>query len=116
MRFGRDWAVFVLYGTRFSHPSHQFPLSKTSQNDFLMQFQADILNIKISRPDSIETTALGVALLAGLSVKLWTSPDDFKSIIKINKLFVPSISSRNRSSLLSGWKETIAKTLTRKNK
>jgi glycerol kinase len=87
-----------------------------SQNDFLMQFQADILNIEISRPDSIETTALGVALLAGLSVKFWTSPDDFKSIIKINELFVPSISSRKRSSLLAGWEETIAKTLTRKNK
>jgi len=87
-----------------------------SQNDFLMQFQADILNIKISRPENIETTALGVALLAGLSVKFWTSPDDFKNIIKINKSFVSSINSRNRSSLLAGWKETISKTLTRKKK
>ena len=85
-----------------------------SQNDFLMQFQADILNIKISRPENIETTALGVALLAGLSVKFWTSPNDFKDIIKINKSFVSSISSKNRSSLLSGWKETISKTLTKK--
>ena len=85
-----------------------------SQNDFLMQFQADILNIKISRPENIETTALGVALLAGLSVKFWTSPNDFKNIIKINKSFVSSINSKNRSLLLAGWKETILKTLTRK--
>ena len=81
-----------------------------------MQFQADILNIKISRPENIETTALGVALLAGLSVKFWTSPNDFKNIIKINKNFVSSINSKNRSSLLSGWKETISKTLTRKKR
>ena len=87
-----------------------------SQNDFLMQFQADILNIKISRPENIETTALGVALLAGLSVKFWTSPNDFKNIIKINKSFISCINSKNRSLLLTGWKETISKTLTRKKK
>ena len=87
-----------------------------SQNDFLMQFQADILNIKIIRPENIETTALGVALLAGLYVEFWTSPNDFKNIIKINKSFVSSISSKNRSSLLLGWKETISKTLTKKKK
>ena len=85
-----------------------------SQNDFLMQFQADILNIKINRPENIETTALGVALLAGLYVEFWTSPNDFKKIIKINKSFISSINSKNRSILLAGWKETILKTLTRK--
>ena len=84
-----------------------------SQNDFLMQFQADILNIEINRPENIETTALGVALLAGLFVDFWTSPNDFKDIIKINKSFVSSIHSQNRSKLLLGWKETISKTLTR---
>jgi glycerol kinase len=87
-----------------------------SQNDFLMQFQADILNIKISRPENIETTALGVALLAGLFVEFWSSPDNFKNIVKTNKSFVPSISSKNRSLLLSGWKEAISKTLTKKSK
>jgi glycerol kinase len=84
-----------------------------SQNDFLMQFQADILNIKIRRPENIETTALGVALLAGLFVKFWDSPDDFINIVKTNKSFVSSISSKNRSLLLSGWKEAISKTLTK---
>ena len=87
-----------------------------SQNDFLMQFQADILNIKIRRPENIETTALGVALLAGLFVEFWSSPNDFKNIVKTNKSFVPSISSKNRSLLLSGWKEAISKTLTKNSK
>ena len=87
-----------------------------SQNDFLMQFQADILNIKIRRPENIETTALGVALLAGLFVKFWSSPNDFKNIVNTNKSFVSSISSKNRSLLLSGWKKSISKTLTKKSK
>jgi len=87
-----------------------------SQNDFLMQFQADILNIKIRRPENIETTALGVALLAGLFVKFWSSPNDFKNIVNTNKSFVSSISSKNRSLLLSGWKEAISKTLTKNSK
>ena len=96
-----------------SQPSILYVDGGASQNDFLMQFQADILNIKISRPENIETTSLGVALLAGLYVEFWTSPNDFKNIIKINKSFVSSINSKNRSLLLSGWKETISKTLTR---
>jgi len=87
-----------------------------SQNNFLMQFQSDILNVKINRPENIETTALGVALLAGLFVEFWSSPNDFKNIVKTNKSFASSISSKNRSLLLSGWKEAISKTITKKSK
>jgi len=81
-----------------------------------MQFQSDILNVKINRPENIETTALGVALLAGLFVEFWSSPNDFKNIVKTNKSFASSISSKNRSLLLSGWKEAISKTITKKSK
>ncbi len=84
-----------------------------TQNNFLMQFQADILNVKINRPKNIETTALGVALLAGLSVGFWNSPDEFTNIINSERLFTPSIKPEVRSSLLLGWKDAISKTITK---
>ncbi len=86
-----------------------------TQNDFLMQFQSDILDVEINRPENIETTALGAALLAGLSMKFWESPDEFKNIIKINKSFSSAINSDIRTNLLNGWKDAISRTLTKRN-
>ena len=86
-----------------------------TQNDFLMQFQSDILDVEINRPENIETTALGAALLAGLSMKFWESPDEFKNIIKINKSFTSAINSDIRTNLLNGWKDAISRTLTKRN-
>ena len=85
-----------------------------TQNDFLMQFQSDILNLNINRPENIETTALGAALLAGLAVKFWASPEDFKNIIKIDTTFTSNMSNEIRTSLLSGWEDAISRTLTEK--
>ena len=87
-----------------------------TQNDFLMQFQSDILNLNIKRPENIEITAVGAALLAGLAVKFWVSPDDFKDTIKINKSFNSSMDNIVRTSLLSGWNDAISRTLTNKGK
>ena len=87
-----------------------------TQNDFLMQFQSEILDIDINRPENIETTALGAALLAGLAVKFWDSPDDFKNIIKIDRTFTPAMNNKIRTSLLSGWQDAISRTLTNKGK
>jgi glycerol kinase len=87
-----------------------------TQNDFLMQFQSDILNLNINRPENIETTALGAALLAGLAVKFWASPEDFKNIIKIDTTFTSNMSNEIRTSLLSGWEDAISRTLTKKGK
>ena len=87
-----------------------------TQNDFLMQFQADILDFKINRPENIETTALGAALLAGLAVKFWDSPNCFKDIIKFDKTFSSNMKNESRTSLLSGWNDAISRTLTKKGK
>ena len=87
-----------------------------TQNNFLMQFQSDILNFDIKRPENIETTALGAALLAGLAVKFWASPNDFKDTIKVNKSFTPSMDNTLRTSLLLGWSDAISRTLTNKGK
>jgi len=87
-----------------------------TQNNFLMQFQSDILNLDINRPENIETTALGAALLAGLAVEFWDSPNDFKNIIKIDKTFTSTMNNKIRTSLLYGWKDAVSRTLTNKGK
>jgi glycerol kinase len=78
-------------------------------NNFLMQFQADILQINIDRPKNIESTALGAGMLAGLGVGFWKNPSELKEVRKIDKIFYPTMSEDNRTSLLSNWKSAIRK-------
>jgi len=82
-----------------------------SQNNFLMQFQADILNAKIIKPEITETTALGAAYLAGLAVGFWKDKSEIENIREIDKEFVPRISDKERESLYEGWKNAISCTL-----
>ncbi|MBU1145426.1 MAG: glycerol kinase GlpK [Firmicutes bacterium] len=77
-----------------------------SENDFLMQFQSDILNTYIDKPVTSETTALGAAYLAGLAVKFWTL-DDIKQMWGIDKIFKPLISEKCRKELYSGWLKAV---------
>lgn len=79
-----------------------------SSNNFLMQFQSDILNAKVARPEVIEVTALGAAYLAGLKVEYWESIEDIKSNVAIGDIFKPSITNEKREELLEGWKEAIS--------
>ena len=81
-----------------------------SNNNFLMQFQSDILNINITRPKNIETTALGAAILAGLKLKIWKDKDDLLEQYNIDKIFKPDIDSIIRSKYIKGWKKAIQKT------
>lgn len=81
-----------------------------AQNKFLMQFQADISDISIIKPDCAEATALGAAYLAGLGVGFWESKEDILSISYSKSEFYPNISNEHRDSLLSGWKTAINKT------
>ena len=78
-------------------------------NNFLMQFQADILQINIDRPKNIESTALGAGMLAGLGVGFWKNPAELKEVRKTDKIFYPTMSRDNRISLLSNWKSAIRK-------
>jgi glycerol kinase len=77
-----------------------------SQNDFLMQFQSDILNNPIDKPKTSETTALGAAYLAGLAVGFWTM-DDIKAMWTSEKSFHPSMDEDTRSYLYEGWKKAV---------
>lgn len=80
-----------------------------TSNNFLMQFQSDILNISIERPDITETTALGAAYLAGLAVGFWKSKGEIIQNWNINKKFKANMDSKTRNELYSGWKKAINK-------
>ena len=82
-----------------------------SRNDFLMQFQADILHIDVNRPACVETTALGAAYLAGLSVGYWESTEDVKRNQAIEKTFVPQMSSERRTKQIREWKRAVQRSL-----
>lgn len=78
-----------------------------SANDFLMQTQADIINVPVNRPHCVETTAMGAAYLAGLAVGYWTSKEDVISNWKIDKTFIPSIDTYKRDSMIKGWNKAV---------
>jgi glycerol kinase len=80
-----------------------------SSNDFLMQFQADILGATVVRPDCIETTALGAAYLAGLATNYWTSEDEIRENWKLSSTFTSEIGENDRLNLLKGWFDAVAK-------
>ena len=76
-------------------------------NDFLMQFQSDILNCRVQRPECIETTALGAAYLAGLAVGYWESPEDIRDNWALDREFAPEMAEQTRQSLLKGWHKAV---------
>lgn len=83
-----------------------------SANDFLMQFQSDILNGEVLRPSCIETTALGAAYLAGLAVGYWKDKDEIKANWQLSKEFVPAMEGNRREELLAGWDRAVRCALT----
>lgn len=79
-----------------------------SANNFLMQFQSDLLDARVVRPSCIETTALGAAYLAGLSVGFWKDAVEIQKNWKQEREFSPSITAEDRKKLLKGWKKAVA--------
>ncbi|MGB1287210.1 MAG: glycerol kinase GlpK [Aggregatilineales bacterium] len=77
------------------------------QNDFLMQFQSDILGVPVSVPAVTETTALGAAYLAGLAVDFWSSQDEIATQWQEAKRFEPQMSTDERDSLYAGWTRAV---------
>ncbi len=78
-----------------------------SANDFLMQFQSDILGIGVIRPQCIETTALGAAYLAGLAVGYWKDREEISKNWKIDRRFHSAIDEDKRKVLIKGWKRAV---------
>ena len=82
-----------------------------SLNNFLMQFQCDLIDREVIRPVSIETTALGAAFLAGLASGFWQNIDELKSVWKKDRSFVPAMEKDERDRLYSGWKKAVVRAL-----
>ncbi len=78
-------------------------------NDLLMQFQADLLGVPVVRPKVLETTALGAAYLAGLTVDLWKSRDEIASHWKMDRRFEPRMDRETAKSLMARWREAVAR-------
>ena len=78
-----------------------------SANDFLMQFQADIVDCRVQRPRCIETTALGAAYLAGLATGFWTGLADVEDSWACERTFAPAISRERRQALQKGWARAV---------
>lgn len=83
-----------------------------SNNNFLMQFQADILNATIKRPAVTETTALGAAYLAGLAVGFYKDRAELVDNQSIAREFAPKIGDKDRETLLDGWRSSVKRVLT----
>ena len=79
-------------------------------NNFLMQFQADILDTEVERPEVIESTALGAAYLAGITVGLWKKEDIINNR-KIEQTFKPKMEDEKRTKLYKGWKKAVKRTM-----
>ncbi len=96
----------------------QVPISElrvdggAAANDFLMQFQADMLGVPVDRPAVIETTATGAAFLAGLAVGFWSGPDELRHVRRRERLFEPTMASADRDGLYRGWLEAVARVRT----
>lgn len=78
-----------------------------SANDFLMQFEADILNTEVRRPECIETTALGAAYLAGLATGYFKDKEEIRENWLLGKSFMPHMVNEKRKALLRGWKKAV---------
>ncbi len=78
-----------------------------SANDFLMQFQADIIGQTVHRPSCIETTALGAAYLAGLAVGYWKDRGEICVNWQLDRQFEASMKEERRAELLKGWKKAV---------
>ena len=84
-----------------------------SKNNFLLQFQSDILNCETVRPQTVETTALGAAFLAGLTSGLWGDLKELRATLREGKVFRPDMTDERRKALSEGWKRALRQTQTK---
>ena len=78
-----------------------------SANNFLMQFQADMINAPVKRPQCVETTAMGAAYLAGMAVGYWKDQEEVKANWSIDRTFEPEISVEEQEKRMKGWKKAV---------
>jgi glycerol kinase len=82
-----------------------------SRNNFLMQFQADMLNAEVVRPINSEATSLGAAYMAGLAVGYWASPADCFAGQQVDRVFTPQMGADQRDRLYAEWTEAVRRSM-----
>jgi len=82
-----------------------------AKNEVMCQFLADILNLKVVKPQYLESTALGAAYLAGLGVGVWRDQDEIAEIWRVDKEYEPQMDDATRESLYEGWQKAVSKCL-----
>ena len=82
-----------------------------SANNFLLQFQSDLLEADVVRPKSIETTSLGAAYLAGLATGYWKDIEDIRSKLNVDSVFSPMMDKEGREYRLDGWHDAVKRTM-----
>ncbi len=82
-----------------------------SVSNIMLQIQANLIQTKVDRPKTIETTALGAAYLAGIAVGVWKDKAEIQNNRKIDRVFVPEMSRKERDRLYSGWKRAVERSL-----
>ncbi len=80
------------------------------RNNFLMQFQSDIIGVRVERPACVETTAMGASYLAGLAVGFWKDLEDVRQNWKLDREFVPVMEEDKRGKKIKGWKQAVSAT------
>ena len=78
-----------------------------SANDFLMQFQSDMIHAPVHRPVCVETTAMGAAYLAGLAVGYWSGKEEVVKNWQIDRVFEPQMKELKRAECLAGWNKAV---------
>jgi glycerol kinase len=76
-------------------------------NNLLMQFQSDLLQTKVIRPTTVETTALGAAYLAGLAIGYWSSTDEIQELWQKERVFEPTMNLKTKDALAEGWSRAV---------
>ena len=95
---------------RFEHHDAELRVDGgATANDFLCQFQADVLGLPILRPRVRETTGLGAAYLAGLGIGLWPGPEALRSLWRLDRAFEPTMPAERREALYAGWRRAVAR-------
>jgi glycerol kinase len=82
-------------------------------NDWFCQFLADMLDTKVERPANIETTAAGAAFLAGLAVGAWSKLEDVAAVWSVDRAFEPKMKSKEREALIAGWRDALARSVSK---
>ena len=104
--------VFDLMQSEFGRPIKELRVDGgATTNNFLMQFQADILNCKIIRPKVSESTAQGVAHLAGVTVGILKGKKDLQNLHQVEKVFTPQMSQSDRTRLYAGWQQAVKRAI-----